>query len=115
MVFGKRIIMILAFCVITAGVSFAFVKVTFKTLNCDGSKGFASVKMDRIVKVQSQKCDEGSKVKEIYQVLVKTGGNMKYNVYNTSEKQAQKIQKAIDSYQADKQKSIRDGGVIILY
>ncbi|VAX22229.1 hypothetical protein MNBD_NITROSPINAE02-1497 [hydrothermal vent metagenome] len=119
MVFGKKIICFAVFCVITAGVSYAGnlsnVKVSFKTLSCSGSKGFASVDIDKIVKVETFKCDQGSAVKEIYQILVTAGGAVKYNVYNTTEKEAEKIQKAIDSFQADKQKTIRDSGGIILY
>ncbi len=88
------------------------VKISFKTLACDGTKGFASVDADKLFKVTSSKCEDGDEVGEVYQVL--TTGASGYQVFTTSEEEAKQLIKRMDKVQEDKSKSIRDGGRIIL-
>lgn len=91
-------------------------KVSFSTLSCDGTKGMASVDADHIVKIESQKCEPGEPVAEVYQILVtgeKVTGST-YRVFTTTEKEAQKIQKKVDEYQEAKKKSVEKGDRIII-
>lgn len=91
-------------------------KISFKTLSCDGSKGMASIDADRLVKLQSVKCDPNDPVKEVWQALVtgEPGSGLTYRVFNTTQEEAEKIQKAMDDYQAAKKKSLEDSTRIII-
>ncbi len=90
-------------------------KLTFETLACDGSKGFASVSADDIFKVQESKCPDGSKVKSVYQLLVpaKTTGHGDYDIFVTSEKEARIIMKKIEAFQKTKQNLLESGKTVI--
>lgn len=91
-------------------------KITFKTISCDGSEGFGSVDADKIVKIESTKCQEGDPVSKIYQLLVNSeaGTPYAYIVFTTSEKEAQRIMKRVDRFQEDKAKSLRDSPRVII-
>jgi len=105
---------VLAAAVSHAG-SLSTYKVTFKTLTCAGSKGMASVDADHIIKIESQKCDQGEPVKEVYQILVqgdKSAGA--YRVFTTTEQEANRIQKSVDDFQNSKMRSIEKGDRIII-
>ncbi len=91
-------------------------KISFKTMACDGTKGLASIDADTIVKVESIKCENGEKFKEVYQVLVtgEPGSGLTYRVFTTTEAEAERILKKVDAYQDDKRKSIKEGNRIII-
>ncbi|VAX19102.1 hypothetical protein MNBD_NITROSPINAE01-1416 [hydrothermal vent metagenome] len=91
-------------------------KVSFKTLACDGTKGFATIDSDKLDKIHTIKCDKADVIKEVYQVLVlgETGSGLKYRVFTTSEVEAEKIMKLVNAYQESKRKSIEDSGRIII-
>ena len=92
------------------------VKVSFKTLACDGARGLASVNADRIYKIQSMKCGNQDPVKEVFQVLVRApaGEGMRYEAFTTSETEAEKIIAQVDAYQADKRKALTDTPRLII-
>ncbi|MBI4667563.1 MAG: hypothetical protein HY751_14265 [Nitrospinae bacterium] len=96
--------------------SLSTVKVSFKTLSCDGTKGLASVDADRIVKIQSIKCDPGSAVNEVYQVLVsgEPGSGLTYRVFETTEKEAERLQREVDAYQHSKERSLERSDRLII-
>ncbi len=91
-------------------------KVSFKTLSCDGSKGFATIDSDKLDKIHTIKCDKTDTIKEVYQVLViaEAGSGLKYRVFTTSEAEAEKIMKLVNAYQESKRKSIEESGRIII-
>lgn len=96
--------------------SLATFKVSFQTLSCDGARGFATVDADRVFKVESIPCDSGDPVKEVFQVLVNgaPGSGSGFDVFTTSEKEAEKIMEAVGAYQEDKRIGIREGQRIIV-
>ncbi len=91
-------------------------KITFKTLSCDGSEGFGSVNADKIVKIESSKCEQGDPVSKVYQILVNSeaGTPYSYIVFTSSEKEAERIMKRVDRFQDDKAKSLRDSPRVII-
>jgi hypothetical protein len=91
-------------------------KVSFKTLTCDGTQGMASIDADRLVQIETIKCNQDDVVKELWQVLVtgEPGSNLTYRAFNTTKEEAEKIQKEIDSYQAVKKKSLENSNRIII-
>lgn len=115
-----RYFLILALILFAPGFSHAsdisILKITFKTLSCDGSDGFGSVDADKIVKIESSKCQEGDSVSKVYQILVNSeaGTPYTYIVFTTSEKEAERIMKRVDRFQDDKAKSLRDSPRVII-
>jgi hypothetical protein len=91
-------------------------KITFKTLACDGSEGFGSVNADKIVKIESTKCQEGDAMAKVYQLLVNSEGGVPYAyiVFTTSEKEAERIMKRVDKFQDDKAESLRNSPRVII-
>ncbi len=91
-------------------------RISFKTLSCDGSKGFALVDADRIVKIESSKCEKDDPVAEIYQRLINSerGSSYTYLVFTTTEQEAKRIMERVDKFQEDKASSIREGRHIII-
>lgn len=91
-------------------------KITFKTLACDGSEGFGSVNADKIVKIESTKCQEGDPLAKVYQLLVNSEGGVPYAyiVFTTSEKEAERIMKRVDKFQEDKAESLRNSPRVII-
>jgi len=91
-------------------------KVTFKTLSCEGSEGFGSVDVDKILKIESSKCEEGDPITKVYQILVNSrpGASYAYLVFTTTEKEAERIMKGVDRFQEDKAQSLRNSPRIII-
>lgn len=116
----KSFFSLLVFVTLLGGVAFAgslsTVKVTFKTLSCNGTKGIASIDADSLVKIESKKCEPGSAVPEVYQVLVtgEAGSGLSYRAYTTSEEEALKLMEKIDEYQKAKEDSLRESDRIII-
>lgn len=98
------------------GGSLSTYKVSFKTLACDGTQGIASIEADRLMKIQTMKCEPNEPVKEVWQVLVtgEPGSKLTYRSFNTTKEEAEKIQKEIDNYQAAKKKSLENSNRIII-
>lgn len=91
-------------------------KVSFKTLACDGTEGMASMDADRLMKIETVKCEPNDPVKQVWQVLVsdEPGSGLTYRAFNTTKEEAEKIKKEIDNYQALKKKSLENSQRIII-
>ena len=87
-------------------------KISFKTLACDGSKGYASVDADKVEKIINSKCEKGDAEKEVYQLLVDEGSS--YQVFTVSQKEADRLMKRIDEFQDVKKEAIKDSANIII-
>ena len=115
---GKIIIFLVVFLApsLCYGGSVSTYKVSFKTLACDGTQGMASIDADRLMKIQTVKCEQNDPVKEVWQVLVsgEPGSGMTYQAFNTTREEAEKIKKEIDNYQGVKKKSLENSQRIII-
>ncbi|MBF0291659.1 MAG: hypothetical protein HQK86_05825 [Nitrospinae bacterium] len=91
-------------------------KVSFKTLACDGTQGLASIDADRLMKIETVKCDPNDALKEVWQVLVtgEPGSKLTYRVFSTTKEEAEKVQKEIDNYQGVKKKSLEKSDRLII-
>lgn len=91
-------------------------RVSFKTISCNGSKGFATIDADKLDKIRTVKCDKADVLKEVYQVLVigEPSSGTKYRVFTTSEVEAEKIMKHVNAYQDTKVKSLENSNRIII-
>lgn len=105
----------LVFMPMTSTADVTDLKLTFETLACDGTKGFASVSADDIFKIEESKCPKGSKVSSVYQLLIpaKTKGHGDYDIFVTSEKEAKIIMKKIEAFQKTKQNLLESGKTVI--
>lgn len=116
----RQILLFITFILVTAinmhaGDFYTF-KVSFKTLSCSGSEGYASVDADSIVRIQRQSCEQGDPVREVYQILV-TGGTdprVAYDAFTTSEEESERVMKKVDEYQEAKKKNIEEGRKIVI-
>lgn len=91
-------------------------RITFETLDCDGSIGFAAADADMIEKILPRPCPEGSAVKEVYQVLesAPAGTGSAYRVNTTSKEGAAKVMDQVRAWQDVKSKNVKEGGAIII-
>jgi len=92
-------------------------QITFKTTDCNGDTGFATVEVNRIHKIQTITCDEpDAKFKKLKQVIVKSKIiPTSFDVFMVTESEAQHIQKRIDDYMEAKRKLLERGNPIILH
>lgn len=76
----------------------------------------ASIEADRLMKIETLKCDPNDAIKMVWQVLVtgEPGSKLTYRAFNTTKEEAEKIQKEIDSYQGVKKKSLENSNRIII-
>lgn len=91
-------------------------KVSFKTLSCSGSEGYASVDADSIVRIQRQTCEGDDPIREVYQILVTgaTDSRAAYDAFTTSEEEADRVMKKVDEYQEAKKKNVEEGRKVII-
>jgi len=84
--------------------------VTFKTTECNGDRGMASVKMDTIWRMSSIDCRSPKNPDEkLMQLLVKsTSGLTTYDVFRITPSEADRIQQQIDRYMDAKTHSLEN-------
>jgi hypothetical protein len=85
-------------------------KVTFRTVDCSGATGLASVDVDRITRIQPYDCPNGRKLK---QVLVRTpsGSN---EVYTIGEDEAPRLEAQIERLIGSRQKALEQTRPIVI-
>lgn len=88
------------------------VKLTFRTQNCDGTTGFASVSADRVYRIKAIACQDGDAVSQVYQVMVRTGSS--YDVFTVADSEAEELMQKVEAYQDDKRQSLRESDRLIL-
>lgn len=89
-------------------------KVTFRTTDCAGDTGMASVDVDRIEKIRSLECGPGNAGRRIKQVLTKPPGASGYEVHTVTADEADKIEKQINVYMDARRKAVESGKTIII-
>jgi len=84
--------------------------VTFKTTECNGDRGMASVQMETIWRMSSIECRSPENPDEkLLQLLVKsTSGLTTYDVFRITPSEADRIQKQIDRYMDAKTRSLEN-------
>jgi len=84
--------------------------VTFKTTECNGDRGMASVQMATIWRMSSIECRSPENPDEkLMQLLVKsTSGLTTYDVFRITPSEADRIQKQIDRYMDAKTRSLEN-------
>ncbi len=84
--------------------------ITFKTTECNGDRGMASVNMDTIWRMSSIECRSPDNPDEkLMQLLVRsTSGLSTYDVYRITPAEAERIQKKIDRYMDAKARSLEN-------
>ncbi len=91
-------------------------QVTFKTTECNGDMGYATVEVDRIHKIETISCDEaGAVFKKLKQLIVKSANlPNSFDVFTITENEALRIQKEIESYMKAKKGILKKGKPLIL-
>ena len=90
-------------------------KVTFRTTDCAGDTGLASVDVDRIEKIRNLECNPGTSGRRIKQVLTKSAsGASGYEVHTVTADEADKIEKQINAYMDARKKAVEGGKTIII-
>ena len=87
-------------------------KVTFRTTDCAGDTGMASVDVDRIEKIRSLECNPDASGRRIKQVLTKSASG--YEVHTVTAEEADKIEKQINVYMDARRKALEGGKTIII-
>jgi len=91
------------------------VKITFRTITCQGATGFASVNADQVFKIEQIKCEPNSKINKVHQVMIrKTASSSSFDIFTLSGTEAETLMKKIETYQDDKRKALRDSNRYIL-
>lgn len=97
----------------TVGINYATAAdylVTFKTTECNGDRGMASVQMETIWRMNSIECRSPENPDEkLMQLLVKsTSGLTTYDVYRITPAEATRIQQQIDRYMDAKTRALEN-------
>ncbi len=90
-------------------------KVTFRTTDCAGDTGMASVDVDRIEKIRGVECGPDKSGRQLKQVLVKPVGKASgYEVFMVTAEDAGKIEKQINDYMDVRKKTLEGGKTLII-
>lgn len=90
-------------------------KVTFRTTDCAGDTGMASVDVDRIEKIRGVECGPDKSGRQLKQVLVKSQGKTPgYEVFMVTAEDAGKIEKQINDYMDTRKKTLEGGKTLII-
>ena len=90
-------------------------KVTFRTTDCAGDTGLASVDVDRIEKIRSVDCGPDKSGPRLKQVLAKPQGRTSgYEVFMVTAEDANKIEKQINDYMDVRKKTLEGGKTLII-
>lgn len=86
------------------------IKVTFRTVDCAGATGLASVDVDRITRVQPYDCPNGRKLRQVLTRGIAGVGD----VYTVTEDESAKLEAQIERVMASRQKAIEQSRPIII-
>ena len=86
------------------------IKVTFRTTDCSGATGLASVNVDHITRTQPVDCPNGRKLK---QVLTRTPSGTN-EAYSMTEDEAPKLEAQIQRIMDARQKALQGDKKIII-
>ncbi len=90
-------------------------KVTFRTTDCAGDTGMASVEVDRIEKIRGVDCGPDKSGLRLKQVLVKPLSSAPgYEVFMVTAEDAGKIEKQINDYMDVRKKTLEGGKTLII-
>ncbi len=90
-------------------------KVTFRTTDCAGDTGMASVDVDRIEKIRGVDCGPDKSGRQLKQVLVRPVGKTSgYEVFMVTAEDAGKIEKQINDYMDVRKKTLEGGKTLII-
>jgi hypothetical protein len=85
-------------------------KVTFRTVDCTGATGLASVNVDHIARIQPYDCPNGRKLK---QVLVRAASGLN-EAYTIGEDEAPKLEAQIERLMGSRQKALEQARPIVI-
>jgi len=85
-------------------------KVTFRTSDCSGASGLASVNVDHISRIQPYDCPNGRKLK---QVLTRTPGSAN-EVFTVTAEEAVKLEAQIQRIMDARQKALEQTQPVII-
>ena len=86
------------------------IKVTFRTVDCAGAAGLASIDVDRITRLQPYDCPNGRKLKQVLTRATTGVGE----VFTVSEDESAKLEAQIERVMASRQKAIEQSRPIII-
>ena len=90
-------------------------KVTFRTTDCAGDTGMASVEVDRIEKIRGVDCGPDKSGLRLKQVLVRPRiGAPGYEAFMVTAEDAGKIEKQINEYMDARKKTLEGGKTLII-
>lgn len=90
-------------------------KVTFRTTDCAGDTGLASVEVDRIEKIRGVDCGPGKNGRQLKQVLARPlAKSSGYEVYLVTAEDAGRIEKQINDYMDTRKKTLEGGKTLII-
>jgi hypothetical protein len=90
-------------------------KVTFRTTDCAGDTGMASVEVDRIEKIRGVDCGPDKSGLRLKQVLVRPRPTAPgYEVFMVTAEDAGKIEKQIDEYMEARKRTLEGGKTLII-
>jgi len=85
-------------------------KVTFRTLDCTGATGLASVNVDHITRIQPYDCSNGRRLK---QVLVRAASGVN-EAYTLGEDEAPKLEAQIERLMGSRQKALEQTRPVVI-
>jgi hypothetical protein len=108
------IIVSLCWCFFVQAGGISDFQVTFKTTDCNGEEGLASVNVDKIYRIQSFQCGFGNQL-QLKQVLVKSdSGISNYDIFTIRSEEVERIEKGIKSCMDARRKALEKGTSIVI-
>lgn len=90
-------------------------KVTFRTTDCAGDTGMASVEVDRIEKIRGVDCGPDKSGLRLKQVLVRSRTSAPgYEVFMVTTEDAGRIERQINEYMDVRKKTLEGGKTLII-
>ncbi len=90
--------------------------ITFRTTDCNGDTGMATVEIDRIQSIETVTCDPPDEKQQRQQVLVHSRtipGS--YDVFTVTRKEAARIQQQIQEYMDARRHLLEKGNAVIIH
>ena len=85
--------------------------VSFETTECNGDPGFVSVDIDRVYKIQTLVCGDGTR---LMQALIRKDVGQGYDVVTLSSEVARALQMEIKAYTQARRAALRDSDTVII-
>lgn len=85
-------------------------KVTFRTTDCDGATGLASVNADAVTRIQPYTCPNGRQLK---QLLARGAGGMN-EAYTLTAGESEKLEAEIERVMAARRKALEQNKPVII-